>query len=218
MGTSFLEIYNMALGKFIDPDIKYLFNNDEVMFNQVMYNFLENAIPLFKNPIGAAKRLVERENPYYINEKFIGDDFRDMFIFSKPIKKRYKNSYIYRFLVNDNYVSGKYDEMTNSVILDVVPKSNDLVNITLYYPGAFKETLYLDEVVVLAQFLSACWAENVMNDKLDIMRILGDTDFKLTSNAGTTTAKSSWFNVDRELADKRMNSYAWNAKMRRIYR
>lgn len=55
----------------------------------------------------------------------------------------------------------------------------------------------------------ACWSEYIMNDKLDIIRLLGDTDFKLTANGTTTTSKFNWNIVNRETVTKRMNHYAW---------
>ena len=63
-----------------------------------------------------------------------------------------------------------------------------------------------------------CWAEYVENNKLDIDRLLGDTDFSLTSNSTTTQAKTSWYVVNRETASKRMNKYAWDSAILGTYK
>lgn len=62
-GTSYFTIYKRAITEFKDPTLKNLLDNDTVMFSQVMYNFLENAISLFTNPIPAQKRVNDRVPP-----------------------------------------------------------------------------------------------------------------------------------------------------------
>lgn len=79
MGTPYLAVYTRAITELKDPHIKALFNNDEVLFNQVMYNFLENAISLFTNPIKVVTRLQKRKDPYILSSFFTGDGVTNEF-------------------------------------------------------------------------------------------------------------------------------------------
>lgn len=219
MGTPYLAIYTRAITELKDPHIKALFNNDEVLFNQVMYNFLENAISLFTNPIKVVSRLQKRKDPYILSSFFTGDGVTNEFsLTEKPISLSDVDNFVYRFLVDNQLVTGTYNVISNSVILDNIPPLNSTVNIYVYYTGEFELDLFEQEIYILSQLLVSCWSEYVANDKLDITRLLGDSDFKLTSNATTTTAKVGWNIVNRETAIKRMNKFAWDAQMMRLYR
>lgn len=219
MGTPYLAVYTRAITELKDPHIKALFNNDEVLFNQVMYNFLENAISLFTNPIKVVARLQKRKDPYILTSSFTGDGVTDKFILEdKPDSSDDIDNFVYKFMVNNEPVQGEYDYMSNSVKLTNIPPINSSVEIYVYYTGEFEIDLFEQEIYVLSQLLVSCWSEYVANDKLDITRLLGDTDFKLTSNATTTTAKVGWNIVNRETAIKRMSKFAWDAQMMRLYR
>ena len=97
------------------------------------------------------------------------------------------------------------------------PESSNII-ISIYYIGKWNVVLYDEEAYILSQFIVACWSEFINNDKLDIIRLLGDTDFKLSSNGTTTQAKTSWNIVNREVVDKRMNKYAWDCVSSKRYR
>lgn len=219
MGTPYLAIYTRAITELKDPHIKALFNNDEVLFNQVMYNFLENAISLFTNPIKVVGRLQKKKDPYILYSSFTGDGVTGEFgLNEKPDSPSDLNNFVYKFIVNNQLVNGDYEYMSNTVKLDNIPPLDSSIELFVYYTGEFELDLFEQEIYVLSQLLVSCWSEYVANDKLDITRLLGDTDFKLTSNAATTTAKVGWNIVNRETAIKRMNKFAWDAQMMRLYR
>ena len=82
MGTTFLEIYNMAIAELKDPQLKATLAQNPVMFCKVMYNFFVNAISLFTNPLAVSERLSKRDEPIYHSDVFTGDGKTVEFKFS----------------------------------------------------------------------------------------------------------------------------------------
>lgn len=218
MGTSYLDIYKRAITEFKDPSIKKLFYDDEILFCQVMYNFLENAISMFITPIKASVRVQNRKEPYICSGTFVGDGISIKFNFEDTPEQDDAEDLLFKFTVNGENVKAKYDLTNNIVEFDVPPELNSDIEVTVYNVGSFNLKLYDGEIYVLSQLLLSCWSEYINNDVLDIQRLLGDTTFKLTSNATTTTAKVGWNTVNREVAIKRMNEFAWRAHMTGLYK
>lgn len=218
MGTSFFTVYKKAVTEFKDPTLKDLLLNQPVLFGQSMYNFLENAISLFTVPLKAHSRISQFNSPYKNTEKFIGDGLTNIYRLVNPPKETIVENCIFEFRVNGTMVLGYYNEDTYSAVLEIAPPQDSIVKIIVYYCGEWSLDLYPDEQYILSQFILSCWAEYISNDKLDIIRLLGDTDFTLTSNASTTTAKTAWNVVNRETATKRMTNFAWSAEMTGLYK
>ena len=217
LGTSYFDVYKKAITEFKDPALKNLFDNDTVMFSQVMYNFLENAISLFTNPIGAQKRINDRVPPALFENTFTSDGTTATFVLTNLPDSSLYDDCLFEYRVDDALVSGSFDIETNSATLDQIPYVGSNVVITVYYVGNWNVELYPMEEYILSEFIISSWSEYIQNDKLDIIRLLGDTDFKLSSVSTTTTSKSNWNIVNRETAVKRMNKYAWDSQIQRIY-
>lgn len=217
MGTSYTEVYKRAITEFKDPAIKNLFDNETIMFCQVMYNFLENAISLFTSPKAAQLRVSNRISPQLYSNLFTGNGTQTQFVLVEYPTDNQLNDCIFSYKVNDISVTGTYDSVSHTVSLSAPPALNDSIEISIYYVGNWNIDLYDMEKYILSQYILSCWSEYIQNDKLDIVRLLGDTDFKLTAVSSTTTAKSNWNIVNRETATKRMNKYAWDAVYMRIY-
>lgn len=215
--TTFVDIYKMALSDIQDPHIKQVFNNNQILFCEVMNNFLNNAIPLFTSPIQVKKRLSDLKIPYEITEKYIGDGVKDKFVLSYQIPNDDLEYFIFNVQVNNENVEFNYDSNDNSINFTSPPSVNSDIVINIYFTGYFNIELYQEEKYILSQWVVVCWSEYVQNNKMDIDRLLGDTDFKLVSNATTTQSKSSWYCVNRETTTKRMNNYAWNSKILKLY-
>lgn len=222
MGTSYLEIYTSAITEFQDPQLKVLYENDIQLFTQVMGNFMTNAISLFSRPIGVRKRLSKKKTPYEIKESFVGDGCKTNYILNSIIDSNDVKDALFSIRVGEKRYKVDYDYTTNSVLLPFAPAMGEKFVLSIYYVGAFEETLVYKEVHLLGEWLMVCWSEYVQNNKLDIDRLLGDTDFKLTSNSATTTAKTGWYIVNREMATKEMSNYDWECQadpeLRRLYR
>ena len=218
MGTSYFRIYNRAISEFKDPTLKNLLQNNTILFSEVMYNFLENAVSLFTNPQGAATKVRDRSIPYTLSETFtVSSTPTNTFVLSNPPNNDIVSECIFKFTINDNVVDGEYDINTHSIILDTIPMVNDTVGSIIYYIGNFNQVLLEDEEYILSQFIVACWSEYVVNDKLDIIRLLHDTDFKLPANSTTIASKVAWGIVTKENVIKRMNIYAWYARRNKVY-
>lgn len=217
LGTSYFNIYKRAITEFKDPTLKNLLENDTIMFSQVMYNFLENAISLFTNPIPAQKRVNNRIAPQLYENSFTGDGTAATFVLQNSPSILYKDDCLFKYEIDGEPISGEYNWENNTVTLPVPPFQDSQINITIYYIGNWYIELYSQEEYILSQFIISSWSEYIQNDKLDIIRLLGDTDFKLTAVSTTTTAKSNWNIVNRETATKRMNKYAWDSQIQRIY-
>lgn len=216
--VSYLTVYKRALAELKDPQIKVLLNKDKLLFCEVMYNFLENAIPLFTNPFPVVKRLKKRQVPDLYEESLVADGFNDTFKLQwEPLPDMDFGNAIFQFSVDKEIVNGKYDADNNTVILDITPFEYQVIDVKIYSIGGFDIDLFEEEIYILSQWVVVCWAEYINNNKLDIDRLLGDADFKLTSNAPTTNAKTNWYYSARENASKRMEKYAWDAQMQRLY-
>ena len=216
-GTPFLEIYTRAITEFQDPQLKALYKKNVVLFAQVMNNFMTNAISLFTNPLPVRKRLSQHTQPYEVNYAFTGDGMTNTFPLDSQIKPEDVELLLFTVKIDDKVVPSEYLSCANSIKIEVVPPIGSNVKVECFYPGQFDIDLYEDEKYILSQWVMVCWSEYVENNKLDIDRLLGDTDFNLSSNSTTTQSKTSWYIVNRETVTKRMSKYAWDAAIMRIY-
>ena len=217
-GTSFFEVYKRAITEFKDPTLKALLENNTILFSETMHNFLLNAISLFTNPLKAAQRIHDVTEPYTLTNTFVGDGAIDTFVLSEYPSDEVIDDCIFEYRVDGELVNAEYIKDDNSAKFSEIPPESSNISILVYYIGKWNVTLYDEEAYILSQFIVACWSEFINNDKLDIIRLLGDTDFKLSSNATTTQAKTHWNIVNREVVDKRMNKYAWDCVSSRRYR
>ena len=217
-GTSFFSIYTRAITEFKDPTLKNLLDNNTIMFSQVMYNFLKNAISLFTNPIPVQKRLAERSEPQFYENTFVGDGEKNVFLLENFPDNSLIENCLFEYIIDGDKVSGSYNADTNEVTFDSTPFEDAEIKINIYFVGSFNISLYPMEEYILSEFIMAVWSEYIQNDKLDIIRLLGDTDFKLSAVSTTTTAKSNWYTVNRENVTKKMNKYAWDSQIQRLYK
>ena len=218
LGTSYFKIYARAVSKFKDPTLKKLFDDRTILFSETMYNFLENAVSLFTNPYEASLRVQDRTLPYTLSESFTCDGLQNTFILTNPPKNELIDDSIFEYYVDGKKVDGTYNSITKTVTLNIIPDEGQIFNSEIYYIGNFNHILFDEEEYILSQFMVACWSEFITNDKLDIIRLLGDTDFKLTSNSSTTQAKNLWNTTTIERVVRKMGKYAWDCKYRRTYK
>lgn len=217
-GTSYSKVYRRAITEFKDPTLKRLLDEEPIMFSQVMYNFLENAIGMFTNPVQAKKRIGERKEPHLYYNQISGNGEQTTFELNDYPNTSQIEDCIVEFKVNGESVKGEYNEENHTATFQVAVPINVDAFVQIYYVGNWDKVLYPQEEYILAEFIMAAWSEYIQNDKLDIVRLLGDTDFKLTAVSSTTSAKSNWNIVNRETATKRMNKYAWDCQFSGMYK
>lgn len=215
--TSFFEVYKRAITEFKDPTLKSLLDNNTILFSETMYNFLKNAISLFTNPLKASERVHNITEPYTITTEFISDGVSDTIVLDTYPEDGILDDCIFEVKVNGELADAEYIKEEHSIKFNTIPSESSDIVISIYYAGRWNIKLYDEEVYLLSQFIVACWSEFIANDKLDIIRLLGDTDFKLSSNATTTQAKTHWNVVNREVVNKRMNKYAWDCMCSKRY-
>lgn len=211
-GTQYYDIYKRAITEFKDPSLKKMFSENQIMFFEVMYNFLENAIPLFTNPAKTRKKLKNRTEPDTFQNQFSGNGQDQQFTVTNFPDQSLNDNVVYSCLIDGASSEYQYDEDQHLLSFTTPPQAGQDIQFDIYVIGQFNEELIDDEEYILQQFIVACWQEYVNNDKLDIIRLLGDTDFKLTSNANTTTQKVGWNIVNKETVIKRMNKFAWDVQ------
>lgn len=216
-GTSYSKIYRRAITEFKDPTLKKLLEDQTIMFYQVMYNFLENAIGMFTSPIQTRKKLTNRQMPHLFSNQILGDGESTKFTLSEYPSSSMVEDCIFEYKIDGHSVNGEYFPEDSTVVFPYAIPENTEASVEIYYVGNWNGTLNDREEYILSEFVMACWSEYIQNDKLDIVRLLGDTDFKLTAVSSTTSAKSNWNIVNRETATKKMNKYAWDCQMRGVY-
>lgn len=217
-GTSFIEIYTMAISEIQDPNFKMLFESNVLLFTRAMSNFMDNAIASFSRPIGVRKRLAVANQPYDLHWEFIGDGVTKEFVLFPPPSQSDLWNIVFRCKVDGKQVPVEYDEQLSAVVFQEEPEDGSKVVVECGFVGNFVHELYLEEKSLLAQWVMVCWSEYIRNNRLDIDRLLNDTEFKLTSSASSTQSKTVWFIVNRETVEKKMLQYAWEAKITGIYR
>lgn len=217
-GTSYLEVYTSAITEFQDPQLKALYENDIMLFTQVMGNFMLNAISLFSKPIGVRKRLSKKKSPYKLSKTFTGDGCNKKFYLDTVIDGKDVEFSLFTIKISNKKYEVEYDNTDNCIVLPFTPALGEEFVLSIYYVGAFENELYPEEIYILSQWLMVCWSEYVNNNRMDIDRLLGDTDFKLSSNSTTTTSKTGWYIVNRETATKRMLNYAWDSAVTGRYK
>lgn len=206
MSTSFVNIYQRAITQFDDPFITNTYGNT-ITFFETMYSFLQNGINDFVIPEVVITKLEDITSPSGQTELFNGDGINTTFVLTTiPVTGSY-----FVYTVSGVVVTGTYNSGTNSVTLDVAPATGtNNVSIQWYYPGQFNQTLINREERILSMLWIVNWAEREKNHLLDIRRLLSDTDFKMSAESTTITAKSGWYIAMREEATAAMKQYSWS--------
>jgi hypothetical protein len=213
--VEFSDIYAEAIGLFDDPAITQAFNNNHIQFFQIMYTYLQNAIPRFDNPSNIQDILSLASNPSGQTEVFTGDGITTNYVLTTtPVP----NSF-FEYTINNVEMDFTYDVVTNSITIpSAIPIGTEGI-FQWYFAGEIVDTTNtLDNTArnILARLVVVCWAEKEKNFLLDIRRLLGDTDFKLDSAANSIRSKSSWYDTMREEVEKKMNKYAFNLRIKKF--
>lgn len=208
MSVEFPSIYSQAIGLFDDPSITSAFNNSPIQFFQIMYTYLQNAIPRFNNPMKMQVTLSSQNQPSGQTEIFDGNDTTIYNIIATPLP----NSY-FEYIVDGNIVNGTYDDVLHSITFSVPIPTGKQGSFQWYFAGEFINDIDYTAINILARLTVLCWVEKEKNFLLDIRRLLGDTDFKLPSEANSVRAKGGWYSDVKSEINKKMNQYAWDLKI-----
>lgn len=207
MSTPYTNIYTRAISELEDPAISSAYVTSPLSFFKIMYNYFNNAIPLFTIPKSVQLKLIDATKPSGKTELFSGNGIITVFpLTSTPTVNAYFN-----YLVNGVSVIGTYNTVGNSVTITPAPPiGTEDVSIEWYDTGNFNQTLLAREERILSFLLVQCWSEKEKNFLLDIRRLLSDTDFKLSAESTTMREKGNWYNSIRENAESEMKKYSWD--------
>ena len=203
------NIYSQSIGLFDDPSITSAYNTSPTLFFKTMYTYYLNAVPRFNNPFIMQPRLSLFNSAQGQIENFDGDGTATYTLSTTPLTNSYFN-----FIINGFGVSGTYNSSNNSVTFSTEIPIGQTGVCEWYFAGEILPDYQGNELDItaqniLARLLVMCWAEKEKNFLLDIRRLLGDTDFKLASEANSIRAKGSWYSDIRSEVSTKMNQYAW---------
>ena len=214
MAVNFENIYSLSIGLFNDPLISNTFSTSPIQYFQIMYTYLQNAITRFNNPSTIQSTLSLVNNPSGQTEVFNGNGTTTVFTLSStPLT----NSY-FQCTINNVIYTTTFNYTTNQATIAIPIPSGQTGSIQWYFAGQFTDPQnLLDSTAqgILARLILTEWVLKERNFLMDIRRLLGDTDFKLISEANSLNAKSKWYNDIREEAEKRMNQYSWSLRFKK---
>jgi hypothetical protein len=194
----FTKVFNRALARFDDPDIRAKSVNDPVGYEKMLLPFLINAIADFNSPSSIASRLHDYSEPSGKSEQFDGTGSSTYTLSTTPA-----DGAVFSYSVDGvAVVGGSYDSAANSVTFPSAVASGSVCVASWYFAGAFTDDFstslrsdfdiaqIMDQVVnILAALTVAEWDTQEMNRALDIRNIPTDTDFKISSPANSARAK-----------------------------
>ena len=206
----FSEIFDRAVFLFDDPDIRELYVQDPVGYQQAMLPFLLKGKDEFTHPIVVADKLARYSQPQGSLEEFEGDGGATYSLSTVPVENA-----VFTFRVSGRpVVGGSYDPETNSVTFPEDISAETPISVAWYYAGAFTEDFDdwgfrgdydiagLNAKIwnILATSVAVAWSLNEMNRALEIRNILSDADLSFYSPANSAQAKMEWHKaVQREM-------------------
>lgn len=208
MSIFFTDIYKPAIGLFDDPKITDAFNTSPISFFKIMYTYLQNAIPRFTNPMIMKKLLSATTLPDGQVEIIDGNGTNSYTVTVSPLI----NSY-FEYTIDGKLVEGNYDSTLQIITFKDIVNTGSTISFEWYFPGKFTNDIDYTAQNILARLLVLCWTEKEKNFLLDIRRLLGDTDFKLPSEANSIRAKGEWYNDMKSEINKKMMKYSWDLQI-----
>ena len=206
----FSEIFDLAVNLFDDPDIRRMYVDDPVGFQQSMRPYLIKGKDEFTHPISIADKLAVVSAPQGSLEEYDGVGSRVYDLSTTPI-----DGAAFTYKVNGFPVKGgSYDPGTGKVTFPEPVPVGSTCSVAWYYAGAFTEDFSDLEMRgdynvagimskiknILATSVAVAWSLNEMNRALEIRNILSNADLSFYSPANSAQAKTEWHKaVQREM-------------------
>ena len=208
MATSFVDVYDLSINQFDSPTITKAYATSPLQFFRIMYNYLNNSIPMFNNPLTMPRILADKVIPDGEIETFVGTGL----VSTYPLSSTPTVGSYFEYTMNGVTVDATFDYNTNSTTYITNVPAGQEATTEWYFAGQFNQTLTEPQLLILSRFLTSNWAMKEKNFQLDIRRLLNDNDFKLGSEANSVRSKVNWYDEMREECAKLMNDYAWTQK------
>lgn len=206
----FSEIFDLAVNLFDDPDIRLMYVEDPVGFQQSMRPYLIKGKDEFTHPVVIADKLAAVAPPQGALEEFEGDGTATYGLSTEPAPDA-----VMTFKVNGVPVhGGSYDPDTREVTFPEPVPVGTPASVAWYYAGCFTSDFsdlgfrgdynvagIMSKVMnILATSVAVAWSLNEMNRALEIRNILSDADLSFYSPANSAQAKTEWHkSVQREM-------------------
>lgn len=206
----FSEIFDLAVNLFDDPDIRLMYVEDPVGFQQSMRPYLIKGKDEFTHPIVIADKLAAVSDPQGSLEEFEGSGAQSYGLSTEPVPGAAMT-----FRVNGVPVQGgSYDPVSKEATFPEPVPVGAAASVAWYYAGAFTENfndwgfrgdyniagLMAKVKNILATSVAVAWSLNEMNRALEIRNILSDADLSFYSPANSAQAKTEWHKaVQREM-------------------
>lgn len=207
---AFSEIFELAVNLFDDPDIRQMYIDDPVGFQQSMRPYLLKGKDEFTHPIVVADKLAVYSAPQGKLEELEGDGSAVYGLSTTPVEGA-----VFTFRVNGvPVVGGEYDPESGKATFPEKIPAETPISVAWYYAGAFTEDfsdlgfrgdynvngIMAKVKNILATSVAVAWALNEMNRALEIRNILSDADLSFYSPANSAQAKTQWHAaVQREM-------------------
>lgn len=207
---AFSDIFELAVNLFDDPDIRQMYVDDPVGFQQSMRPYLLKGKDEFTHPIVVADKLAVYSDPQGKLEEMVGDGSAVYGLSTEPVEGA---AFTIR-VMGVPVVGWTYDSEENEIVLPEPVPAGDKITVAWYYAGAFTEDfsdlgfrgdynivgIMAKVKNILATSVAVAWALNEMNRALEIRNILSDADLSFYSPANSAQAKTQWHAaVQREM-------------------
>ena len=206
----FSEIFDLAVNLFDDPDIRRMYVDDPVGFQQSMRPYLIKGKDEFTHPISIADKLAAVSEPQGSLEEFEGNGTAVYGLSTVPVGGAF-----FTFRVNGRPVlGGTYDATTGEATFPEPVPVGSVCSVAWYYAGSFTGDfsdiglrgdfnvagIMAKVKNILATSVAVAWALNEMNRALEIRNILSNADLSFYSPANSAQAKTQWHAaVQREM-------------------
>lgn len=221
----FKEIYRRAINLFDDPDIQKAYVTSPVLFEKIMFPYLQNGMNLFHNPSKVVYELLDQDAPFGQTQVGTGTGDSVIQLEEQMIPTRPMNEIdILCMIAGKIDKNAKYDESLQSIIFSQPVPEGTEYSIEMYFGGCYNTDFQkaatsttpayvINEKVkdILARATVISWAQEEENFLLDIKNVLTDTDFKVHAPANAIRSKKEWVDGLVFELDSLQNKLSWTA-------
>lgn len=216
----FKEIYRKAIKLFDDPDIQKAYDENEIRFEKLMYDYLQNGLVLFTDPTAIASQLVNQTPPSGQMEIIDGENTAT---YALTMDRPPVNAEVIAMIAGVVDTGATYKKDDNSITFSREVPMGTECSVEWYFCGQFNtdfsgatsSTVSADFIAsrvkdILARCLVLCWAEENENYILEIRNILTDTDFKIHAPSNAVRSKIEWVKHLHWELDTMRTKLGWN--------
>jgi len=173
LSTPFVRIFQKFLVLIDDPSLCR--GLSDYQMTELLWEFLDNGKSLYFKR--CKKNLELYQEHEYFTEEFTADGVNKSYILSQyPTNP---NSETMEYIAKVNGVDANYtfDELTQTIILDNMPMSGDIITIGYLFSGQFDEDLTSEEVWILSHSMVVSWATAKVREENAVKNTMTTKDY-----------------------------------------